>query len=162
MYRYTIDSVNFQVGQIVYVNPSEPLKNDESLSPSMHTPTSLWRIGRLGGLARVIMWASCGGKGYIYTYIYMYIYVYVNEYVYIYMYRGRLNWHGDRILERVQCNVQEEDASILLLPEDGSTGLDLSFATHLFLLEKIKDPAMENQIISRAHRMGATGMNTCK
>jgi hypothetical protein len=39
----------------------------------------------------------------------------------------------------------------------GSTGLDLSFATHIFLLERIKDPALHNQIISRAHRMGATG-----
>ena len=47
--------------------------------------------------------------------------------------------------------------SILLLPADGSTGLDLSFATHLFMLEKVKDPALESQIVSRAHRMGATG-----
>jgi hypothetical protein len=38
--------------------------------------------------------------------------------------------------------VQEEDVSVLLLPPDGSTGLDLSFATHLFLLEKVKDPAL--------------------
>jgi SNF2 family DNA or RNA helicase len=45
----------------------------------------------------------------------------------------------------------------MLLKEDGSTGLDLSFATHIFLLERIKDPALRNQIVSRAHRMGATG-----
>ena len=44
-----------------------------------------------------------------------------------------------------------------MLQEDGSTGLDLSFATHLFLLDQIRDPALESQIISRAHRMGATG-----
>lgn len=36
-------------------------------------------------------------------------------------------------------------------------GLDLSFATHIFLLERIHNPALRNQIISRAHRMGATG-----
>ena len=35
--------------------------------------------------------------------------------------------------------------------------MDLSFATHIFLLERIKDPALHNQIVSRAHRMGATG-----
>ena len=39
----------------------------------------------------------------------------------------------------------------------GSTGLDLSFATDIFLLERIPDPALRNQIVSRAHRMGATG-----
>ena len=53
--------------------------------------------------------------------------------------------------------MEDEDASILLLQEDGSTGLDLSFATHLFLLDTIRDPALESQIISRAHRMGAKG-----
>jgi hypothetical protein len=47
-----------------------------------------------------------------------------------------------RILCRSKWTVQEEDASVLLLPPDGSTGLDLSFATHLFLLEKIRDPAL--------------------
>ena len=39
----------------------------------------------------------------------------------------------------------------------GSTGLDLSFATDIFLLERIPDPSLRNQIVSRAHRMGATG-----
>jgi SNF2 family DNA or RNA helicase len=35
--------------------------------------------------------------------------------------------------------------------------LDLSFATHIFLLERIGDPALRNQLVSRAHRVGATG-----
>ena len=61
------------------------------------------------------------------------------------------------ILRSVPWVVEDEDASILLLQEDGSTGLDLSFATHIFLLDQLRDPALENQIISRAHRMGATG-----
>lgn len=39
----------------------------------------------------------------------------------------------------------------------GSTGLDLSFATDIFLLERIPDPSLRNQIVSRAHRMGAMG-----
>jgi len=67
------------------------------------------------------------------------------------------NWHGDKILQHVPWRVESEDASILLLEEDGSTGLDLSFATHIFLLDRIKDPALRNQIVSRAHRMGAQG-----
>ena len=67
------------------------------------------------------------------------------------------SWHGRGILERSKWVVENEDASILLLHEDGSHGLDLSMATHLFLLEKIKDPSLEDQIISRAHRMGAKG-----
>jgi len=46
---------------------------------------------------------------------------------------------------------------LLLLCEDGSHGLDLSFVTHLFLVNHIRDPAKLQQVISRAHRMGATG-----
>ena len=81
----------------------------------------------------MVRFVRCGGKG------------------------AHTNWHGDRILQRAPWCVNDEDASILLLPADGSTGLDLSFATHLFMLERIKDPALESQIVSRAHRMGATG-----
>ena len=45
-------------------------------------------------------------------------------------------------LQGVKWTVEEEEASVLILPEDGSTGLDLSFSTNIFLLEKIKDPAL--------------------
>ena len=45
---------------------------------------------------------------------------------------------------------------VLLLSRDGSHGLDLSFATHIILLEKIWDTALEDQVIARAFRMGAT------
>ncbi|PKI66572.1 hypothetical protein CRG98_013056 [Punica granatum] len=40
---------------------------------------------------------------------------------------------------------------------DGSAalGLDLSFVSHVFLMEPIWDKSMEEQVISRAHRMGA-------
>ena len=41
--------------------------------------------------------------------------------------------------------------------EDGSHGLDLSFVTHLFLINEVSDPAKRQQVVSRAHRMGATG-----
>ncbi|RLN94484.1 hypothetical protein BBJ28_00006214 [Nothophytophthora sp. Chile5] len=45
--------------------------------------------------------------------------------------------------------------NVLLLSEMGSHGLDLSFVTHIFLLEEIWDKSLEQQVISRAHRMGA-------
>ena len=96
-------------------------------------PPQLWKGGLMGGRAIVRSWRLCGGR------------------------RPKISWHGDKILAKEPWRVEEEDASILLLEEDGSTGLDLSFATHIFLLDPIKDPALRNQIVSRAHRMGATG-----
>ncbi|KAK1948543.1 putative SWI/SNF-related [Phytophthora citrophthora] len=44
---------------------------------------------------------------------------------------------------------------VLLLSNLASHGLDLSFVTHIFLLEEIWDKSVEQQVISRAHRMGA-------
>ena len=51
----------------------------------------------------------------------------------------------------------ELDSFVLMLCQDGSVGLDLSFVTHLFILNPILDAALERQVVSRAHRMGATG-----
>jgi SNF2 family DNA or RNA helicase len=48
------------------------------------------------------------------------------------------------------------DRNVLLLSNLGSHGLDLSFVTHIFLLEEIWDKSVEMQVISRAHRMGAS------
>ncbi|KAL6981082.1 hypothetical protein U1Q18_022713 [Sarracenia purpurea var. burkii] len=50
------------------------------------------------------------------------------------------------------------DASCMALLMDGSAalGLDLSFVTHVFLMEPIWDRSVEEQVISRAHRMGAS------
>ncbi|XP_028088942.1 F-box protein At3g54460 [Camellia sinensis] len=52
----------------------------------------------------------------------------------------------------------QHDASCMALLMDGSAalGLDLSFVTHVFLMEPIWDRSVEEQVISRAHRMGAT------
>ncbi|KAF8369646.1 hypothetical protein HHK36_019629 [Tetracentron sinense] len=52
----------------------------------------------------------------------------------------------------------QHDANCMALLMDGSAalGLDLSFVTHVFLMEPIWDRSMEEQVISRAHRMGAT------
>jgi SNF2 family DNA or RNA helicase len=46
---------------------------------------------------------------------------------------------------------------VLLLDRAGAEGLDLSFASHVFLCEPLADAALEAQVISRAHRMGQTG-----
>lgn len=54
--------------------------------------------------------------------------------------------------------VFQHDVNCMALLMDGSAalGLDLSFVTHVFLMEPIWDRSMEEQVISRAHRMGAT------
>ena len=38
------------------------------------------------------------------------------------------------------------DCFVLLLSRDGSHGLDLSMVTHLFLCDKVVDPAVEQQV----------------
>jgi hypothetical protein len=50
-----------------------------------------------------------------------------------------------------------EDVYILFLDAALSHGLDLSFVTHIFLLEPIDDAALLEQVTSRANRLGATG-----
>jgi len=52
----------------------------------------------------------------------------------------------------------KEDPTCMALLMDGTAalGLDLSFVNHVFLMEPIWDRSMEEQVISRAHRMGAT------
>lgn len=47
-------------------------------------------------------------------------------------------------------------AEVLVMDRAGSVGLDLSFAAAVFLMEPLADPALEQQVVSRAHRMGAT------
>jgi Helicase conserved C-terminal domain len=48
------------------------------------------------------------------------------------------------------------DFNTLLMDDTGALGLDLSFVEHVFLMEPLADQALEQQIVSRAHRMGAT------
>ncbi|XP_010276587.1 PREDICTED: F-box protein At3g54460-like [Nelumbo nucifera] len=52
----------------------------------------------------------------------------------------------------------QHDVNCMALLMDGSAalGLDLSFVTRVFLMEPIWDRSVEEQVISRAHRMGAT------
>ncbi|CAI5525285.1 unnamed protein product [Closterium sp. Naga37s-1] len=45
---------------------------------------------------------------------------------------------------------------VLLMNGTGSPGLDLSFVSRVFLMEPVWDPSVEEQMVSRAHRMGAS------
>jgi hypothetical protein len=124
------------IGQTVFVTHVDPVVtvNGENEVPASASPSNiLWKDGRLGGQAVIRAWRRCGGNNLT------------------------VSWHGNNVLSRQPWKIEEEDTMILLLQQEGSTGLDLSFATHIFLLERITDPALRNQIISRAHRVGATG-----
>ncbi|GKY95765.1 hypothetical protein MPSEU_000537300 [Mayamaea pseudoterrestris] len=59
---------------------------------------------------------------------------------------------SDQPIEKVT-----EDVFVMALDASLSHGLDLSFVTHIFLLEPIDDAALLEQVTSRAHRIGATG-----
>ena len=45
--------------------------------------------------------------------------------------------------------------SVLLMDTKGAHGFDLSFVSHLFIMDPIWDASVEDQVISRAHRLGA-------
>ncbi len=45
--------------------------------------------------------------------------------------------------------------SVLLMDPKGAHGFDLSFVEHLFIMDPIWDASVEDQVISRAHRLGA-------
>eukprot|EP00055_Hartaetosiga_balthica_P016667 m.106175 g.106175 ORF g.106175 m.106175 type:complete len:1315 (-) comp9148_c0_seq1:1654-5598(-) len=47
-----------------------------------------------------------------------------------------------------------ESCRFLVIGSDGAVGLDLSFVTHIFLMEEVWDKAEESQVIARAWRMG--------
>ncbi|ETL90645.1 hypothetical protein L917_10714 [Phytophthora nicotianae] len=61
-----------------------------------------------------------------------------------------------RRIENLEAFRSSPNVHVLLLSNLGSHGLDLSFVTQIFLLEEIWDKSVEQQVISRAHRMGAT------
>ena len=44
---------------------------------------------------------------------------------------------------------------VLVLDESGALGLDLSFVQHVFIMEPILNTSLEEQVVSRANRMGA-------
>ncbi|KAI5055010.1 hypothetical protein GOP47_0030461 [Adiantum capillus-veneris] len=51
---------------------------------------------------------------------------------------------------------RDKDCTVLLMDGSAALGLDLSFVTHVYLMEPIWDRSVEEQVVSRAHRMGAT------
>jgi len=88
-------------------------------------------------------------------------------------FRKVLNITGDRLLRRfgsgciaeywgkyrkTELNkfIEDEKCFCMLLGKDGSEGLDLSFVTHVIFLEQIWDKSLEDQVVARAWRMGAT------
>jgi len=63
--------------------------------------------------------------------------------------------HRDSAIERFRSN----DASSVMLMSygAGSVGLNLQFAHYVFLFDRWWNPAVEDQAINRAHRIGAKG-----
>lgn len=59
--------------------------------------------------------------------------------------------HKARGLQRFQY---VDSCCVLLISTDGARGLDLSFGTHIYLLDSLIDVSLEQQIIGRAYRMG--------
>lgn len=62
--------------------------------------------------------------------------------------------HARRACE-IAHNGLNAAAAVLVMDDTGSVGLDLSFAGAVFLMEPLADAALEQQVVSRAHRMGA-------
>lgn len=54
------------------------------------------------------------------------------------------------------CLQDADDVTVLLMDDTGAVGLDLSFVEYVFLMDPLENASMEEQIIARAHRMGAT------
>lgn len=98
----------WRVGQNVYVNPAPPVSNldnilreeqeirmtghsiSESVSAKLNSeygnlkqnnPAVLWRHGRMGGRARILQWARCGGRG------------------------ATMSWCGDKLVVHIYCIV---------------------------------------------------------
>ena len=72
-------------------------------------------------------------------------------------FHGTSRWYTGPTLVDTEIETVKEDVFMMLLDASLATGLDLSFVTHLFLLEPIDDAALLEQITSRAHRLGCTG-----
>ncbi|KAG9459629.1 hypothetical protein H6P81_004137 [Aristolochia fimbriata] len=64
--------------------------------------------------------------------------------------------HSSNKLKSLTTFEHDQNCMALLMDGSAALGLDLSFVTHVFLMEPIWDRSMEEQVISRAHRMGAT------
>jgi SNF2 family DNA or RNA helicase len=78
---------------------------------------------------------------------------------------GALEYHGgmstaarDEVIRRFK---ESRDHSVLLLSYGaGAVGLNLQFSQYVFLFDRWWNPAVEDQAINRAHRIGAAGAVT--
>ncbi|XP_030489447.2 F-box protein At3g54460 [Cannabis sativa] len=64
--------------------------------------------------------------------------------------------HAGNKMKSLATFQYDSNCMVLLMDGSAALGLDLSFVSHVFLMEPIWDKSMEEQVISRAHRMGAT------
>ncbi|KAI3968270.1 hypothetical protein MKX01_018573 [Papaver californicum] len=64
--------------------------------------------------------------------------------------------HSTNKMKSLAMFQHDDSCMVLLMDGSAALGLDLSFVTHVFLMEPIWDGSMEEQVISRAHHMGAT------
>ncbi len=74
-------------------------------------------------------------------------------------YHGRIaNSRRDAVVRRFR---DDSSAHVLLMSYGaGAVGLNLQFASYVFLFDRWWNPAVEDQAINRAHRIGATGPTT--
>jgi SNF2 family DNA or RNA helicase len=78
---------------------------------------------------------------------------------------GALEYHGGMSTaardEAIRQFKQEKKHSVLLLSYGaGAVGLNLQFSQYVFLFDRWWNPAVEDQAINRAHRIGAAGAVT--
>lgn len=52
---------------------------------------------------------------------------------------------------------QDPSCFAIIAGKEASHGLDLSFLTHIFLLDEIWDTSLKDQVVARAYRMGTVG-----
>jgi SNF2 family DNA or RNA helicase len=64
---------------------------------------------------------------------------------------------GSYRTQELQKFIDLPNCFCILLSNDGSHGLDLSFVTHIIPMDEIWDKSLEDQVIARAYRMGAKG-----
>ena len=68
------------------------------------------------------------------------------------------SWYQGNVLKDIFLPAPSHcPTPLMCLYNQGALGLDLSFVTHIFLLEPIQDAGLLEQIISRAHRIGCKG-----
>ncbi|KAK9843797.1 hypothetical protein WJX81_006788 [Elliptochloris bilobata] len=68
--------------------------------------------------------------------------------------RGGMNRREQQ--EAVDVFQHDDEVGVLLMDSTGALGLDLSFVGWVFLMEPLEDASQLLQVISRAHRMGAS------